>query len=212
MVDDRSLRRASRSSSAPESESVKFRTEAFSVHARARPADVSRGRSSACCSTSVARPNPTADRLGTRLIAVGIVAGGDRDRRASCCSPPTPRSTPASRRPSSAMRIVWFLGFTAVMIVGARQHQVRQLDLRRRRQQGGVPPGRCAGRPHQDAAVHAGRRAPPGWSACCSPSASTRSRRTPATVRSSSTSSPPSSAARCSPAATARRSAARSVP
>ena len=45
-------------------------------------------------------------------------------------------------------------------------------------------------------------------SACSSPSASTRCRRTSATATSSSSSSPPSSAATCSPAVTARPPAA----
>ena len=66
--------------------------------------------------------------------------------------------------------------------VGARRDHVRQLDVRRRRQQGGRRARSACRPPAPRPSCSCSCRARRGWSACCSPSASTRSRPTPATV------------------------------
>ena len=109
-----------------------------------------------------------------------------------------------------SMRTMWFVGFTRswrgcsaatkfgswTFAVGGNKEASRQVGVPRRAPR---PSCSCWSRERR------------GWWACCSPSASTRSRPTPETVRSSTTSSPPSSAGRCSPAATGPPSVARSV-
>ena len=131
--------------------------------------------------------------------------------RRSCCTSHSRNSTPV-RRPALVLRAhrCGSSAFTVSDGVGTRAHarfgsagRSPSVATRRPSRQVGVPAARTK---TQLFMIVVGRGL--AGRACCSRSASTRSRPTPATVRSSSTSSPPSSAARCSPAATARRSAA----
>ena len=155
-------------------------------------------------------PDPVADRLGRRLIVAGIVAIviGMAVKLLFI----TADEIDAGVAPAKfSMRTLWFVAFTAVAmwVLGATKFGSWTFAVGGNKE--AVAPGRRARPPAPRRSCSCSCRGPPGWSACCSPSASTRSRPTPATVRSSTTSSPPSSAARCSPVATARRSAARSV-
>ena len=92
-------------------------------------------------------PDAPADTLGRRVAVAGIVLIVVATAIKMLYTTAVENEL-ASGVVRYRISILWFILFAAVRHVAAAAHPVRQLDLRRRRQQGGRPGRRCAGGAH----------------------------------------------------------------